>query len=222
MGFRTNIPPNASVVVPSSDGRLSAPAAQKNASPITDLVKEFALERGEALEIASGTGQHIVKLAIAKPNLNWQPSDIDQLRISSIKTWCNDYNFANVKPPVILDATEIGWSTEFNSKTFILLVNLMHLISKDEAKILITEIASALAPGGRSIIYGPFKRNGKLTSTNDEIFHQSLIQADPQIGYKNDVWMAAQFKDAKLNLLKVALMPANNLAFISEKPRIQD
>ena len=102
MGFRTNIPPNASVVVPSSDGRLSAPAAEKNAGPITDLVKEFASERGEALEIASGTGQHIVKLAIAKPNLNWQPYDIEQLQISNIETCCNDYDFANVKLPVIL------------------------------------------------------------------------------------------------------------------------
>ena len=222
MSFRTNIPPNASVVVSSSDGRLLAPAAEKNAGPIADLVKEFASERGEALEIASGTGQHIVKLAIAKPNLNWQPSDIDQLRISSIKTWCNDHNFANVKPPVILDATEIGWSTKFSSQTFILLVNLMHLISKDEAKILINEIASALLPGGRSIIYGPFKRNGELTSTSDRTFHQSLIQADPQIGYKNDAWMTAQFKDAKLKLLKVVPMPANNLAFIFEKPIIQD
>ena len=98
----------------------------------------------------------------------------------------------------------------------------MHLISKDEAKILINEIASALAPGGRSIIYGPFKRNGNLTSASDRTFHQSLIQADPQIGYKNDVWMTARFKEAKLKLLKVALMPANNVAFISEKPRIQD
>ena len=222
MSFRTNTPANASVVVPSNDGRLSAPSAEKNAGPITDLVKEFASEKGEALEIASGTGQHIIKLAIAKPNLNWQPSDIDQLRISSIETWCNDYDFANVKPPVILDATEIGWSAKFNSQTFILLVNLMHLISKDEAKILITEIALALAPGGRSIIYGPFKRNGKLTSAGDQTFHLSLIKADPQIGYKNDDWMIARFKDAKLKLLKVALMPANNLAFIFEKPRIQD
>ena len=147
MGFRTNIPPNASVVVSSSDGRLLAPSAEKNAGPIADLVKEFASERGEALEIASGTGQHIVKLAIAKPNLNWQPSDIDQLRISSIKTWCNDYNFANVSHQSSW-MQQIGWSTKFSSQTFILLVNLMHLISKDEAKILITEVASALALGG--------------------------------------------------------------------------
>ena len=220
MSLRSKLPPTASVVVPSSDGRLSAPSAEKNAGPITELVKEFAPDRGQALEIASGTGQHIVKLAVVKPNLNWQPSDIDQLRIASIEAWCNDDNFANVRPPVIMDATEIGWSSKFNCQEFILLVNLIHLLREDEAKILISEISAALIPGGRSIIYGPFKRNNELTSASDRTFHQSLIEADPQIGYKNDEWMTAQFKKAKLTLLKVVPMPANNLAFIFEKPRM--
>ena len=220
MSLRSKLPPTASVVVQSRDGRLSAPAAEKNAGPITKLVKEFAPDRGLALEIASGTGQHIVKLAVVKPNLNWQPSDIDPLRIASIETWCKEYNLANVKSPVILNATELGWSSKFNRQKFILLVNLVHLISEDEAKILVSEISAALAPGGRSIIYGPFKRNNKLTSAGDQTFHQSLIKADPQIGYKNDAWMTAKFKDAKLELLKVVPMPANNLAFICEKLRM--
>ena len=220
MSLRSKLPPTASVVVQSRDGRLSAPAAEKNAGPITELVKEYAPERGEALEIASGTGQHIVELAVVKPNLNWQPSDIDPLRIASIETWCKEYNLANVKSPVILNATELGWSSKFNRQEFILLVNLVHLISEDEAKILVSEISAALAPGGRSIIYGPFKRNNKLTSAGDQTFHQSLIKADPQIGYKNDAWMTAKFKDAKLELLKVVPMPANNLAFICEKLRM--
>ena len=220
MGLRSKIPPTASVVVQSRDGRLSAPAAEKNAGPITKLVKEFAPDRGLALEIASGTGQHIVKLAVVKPNLNWQPSDIDPLRIASIETWCKDYNLANVRPPIILNATERGWSSKFYRQKFILLVNLIHLISEDEATILISEISTALAPGGRSIIYGPFKRNNKLTSAGDQTFHQSLIEADPLIGYKNDSWMTAEFKEAKLELIKVVPMPANNLAFICEKPRM--
>jgi hypothetical protein len=220
MSLRSKLPPTASVVVQSGDGRLSAPAAEKNAGPITELVKEYAPERGEALEIASGTGQHIVELAVVKPNLNWQPSDIDPLRIASIETWCKEYNLANVKSPVILNATELGWSSKFNRQKFILLVNLVHLISEDEAKILVSEISAALAPGGRSIIYGPFKRNNKLTSAGDQTFHQSLIKADPQIGYKNDAWMTAKFEDAKLELLKVVPMPANNLAFICEKLRM--
>ena len=220
MSLRSKLPPTASVVVQSRDGRLSAPAAEKNAGPITELVKEYAPERGEALEIASGTGQHIVELAVVKPNLNWQPSDIDPLRIASIETWCKEYNLANVKSPVILNATELGWSSKFNRQKFILLVNLVHLISEDEAKILVSEISAALAPGGRSIIYGPFKRNNKLTSAGDQTFHQSLIKADPQIGYKNDAWMTAKFEEAKLELLKVVPMPANNLAFICEKLRM--
>ncbi len=220
MSLRSKLPPTASVVVQSRDGRLSAPAAEKNAGPITELVKEFAPDRGLALEIASGTGQHIVKLAVVKPNLNWQPSDIDPLRIASIETWRKDYNLANVRPPVRLNATKIGWSSKFNHQKFIFLVNLIHLISEDEATILISEISAALAPGGRSIIYGPFKRNNKLTSAGDQSFHQSLIEADPQIGYKNDAWMTARFKEKKLGILKVVPMPANNLAFVCEKPRV--
>ena len=217
MSLRSKLPSTASVVVQSGDGRLSAPAAEKNAGPITKLVKEFAPDRGLALEIASGTGQHIVKLAVVKPNLNWQPSDIDPLRIASIETWCEDYNLANVRPPIILNATEIGWSSKFKCQKFIFLVNLIHLIREDEATILISEISAALAPGGRLIIYGPFKRNNKLTSAGDQFFHQSLIEADPQIGYKNDAWMTAKFKEEKLELLKVVPMPANNLAFVCEK-----
>ena len=220
MNFRTNILSSASHAAQSGNGRLSAPAAEKNAGPITDLVKEFAPDRGQALEIASGTGQHIVKLAVVKPNLSWQPSDIDQLQIASIQSWCKDYNLDNVKPPVILDATKIGWSSKFNGQQFILLVNLIHLISQNEAKVLISEISGALAPGGRSLIYGPFKRDNKLTSAGDQTFHQSLIEADPQIGYKNDAWITAKFKEAKLELLTVVPMPANNLAFIFEKPRM--
>ena len=220
MSLRSKLPPTASVVVQSRDGRLSAPAAEKNAGPITKLVKEFAPDRGLALEIASGTGQHIVKLAVVKPNLNWQPSDIDPIRIASIETWCKDYNLANVRPPIILNATEIGWSSIFTGQKFILLVNLFHLISEDEATILINEISAALALGGRSLIYGPFKRNNKLTSADDQTFHHSLIEADPQIGYKNDAWMTAKFKEEKLGRLKVVPMPANNLAFVCENLRM--
>ena len=217
MSFRKNIPSTASVAFPSKDGRLWAPAAGRNAGPIVDLVLEIAPETGQALEIASGTGQHVVKLANARPNLKWQPSDVDPSRISSIEIWSKDKALANLKNPVLLDATEAGWSREHTDQDFILLVNLVHLISFAEAKIIIRELSLALAPGGRSVVYGPFKRNGKLTSTGDESFHQSLKEVDPAIGYKNDKWMIEEFKEVGLGLLGVKLMPANNLAFIVEK-----
>ena len=219
MSLRKNIPSTASVAFPCNDGRLSAPAAERNAGPIMDLVMENAPEAGHALEIASGTGQHIVKLAAARPKLTWQPSDVDPLRIASIETWSKDKTLANLKTPVLLDATQVGWSSEHTNQNFVLLVNLIHLISLSEARTIISEISLALAPGGRSIIYGPFKRDGKLTTPGDKSFHQSLKEADPEIGYKNDTWMIDQFKIAGLALLRIQQMPANNLAFVVEKHR---
>jgi hypothetical protein len=76
-----------------------------------------------------------------------------------------------------------------------------------------------MASSGRSIIYGPFKRDGKLTTPGDKSFHQSLKEADPEIGYKNDTWMIDQFSIAGLALLRIEQMPANNLAFVVEKHR---
>jgi len=220
MNFRNNIPSTASVAYSLNDGRLSAPAAERNAGPIVDLVMKIAPEKGQALEIASGTGQHIVQLAAARPKMTWQPSEVDQLRIASINIWSKDKNLVNLRAPVFLDATEVGWSSKYADQNFILLINLIHLISESEARTIIKEISIALAPGGRSIIYGPFQRDGKLTSIGDKSFHQSLKEADPEIGYKNDAWMISQLERAKLQLVKVEQMPTNNLAFIFEKPLI--
>ena len=220
MSIRKNIPSTASVAFPGNGHRLIAPAADRNIGPILDLVIEFAPDTGKALELASGTGQHIVKLASAKPNLNWQPSDVDQLRIASITSWSNDNNLDNLNPPLLLDATEVGWSCEHNDQNFILLVNLIHLISEAEATTIIREISIALAPGGRAIIYGPFKKDGKLTSAGDVSFHRSLKEADSEIGYKDDRWMLNQFSERNLALIKIQNMPANNLAFIVERPLV--
>lgn len=200
-----------------NDARLLAPSAERNAGPIIEVVRVFAPETGMALEIASGTGQHITKLATVKPQLIWQPSDIDADRLASIDAWSKANNLSNVKPAVSLDATEVGWSTKYRYKNFILLVNLIHLVNESEAIRIIHEISSTLSPGGRLIIYGPFMRKGKLTSRGDISFHQRLQRSNPGIGYKNDMWMLDQFGQSKLNFLKMSEMPANNLVFIVEK-----
>ena len=79
-------------------------------------------------------------------------------------------------------------------------------------------MSKALASNGLSIIYGPFMRSGKLISKNDMEFHHSLINADPDLGYKNDVDMLNLFDDAGLIHMSTKKMPANNLAFILQKP----
>ena len=218
MGHRQNLPETASFVNYECDGRLNAPSALRNTEHIVELVKKTVLKSGNALEIASGTGQHIVKLASALPLLNWQPSDVDEARIKSIHCWSNDQHLTNLKPPCLLDATSIGWAAKHHGQDLILLVNLLHLISIKETKILVKEMSKAMASKGFSIIYGPFMRSGKLISKNDVEFHHSLINTDPDLGYKNDLDMLNLFSDSGLIHLSTEKMPANNLAFILQKP----
>ena len=218
MAHRKNLPATACVTNLEADGRLNAPSALRNAEPIVELVREIAIKPGNALEIASGTGQHVVKLAAALPFLNWQPSDVDETRIKSIRSWSNDYHLTNLNPPCLLDATKEGWAAEHHDQDLILLVNLLHLISIEETKVLVKEVYKALAPKGVSIIYGPFMRSGELISKSDMEFHHSLINTDPDLGYKNDLDMLNLFGEAGLVHLSTNKMPANNLAFITQKP----
>ena len=217
MVYRQNLPKTASVAQDEGKGRLNAPSAERNMPVILSLVKRFAPRRGRALEIASGTGQHIVSLAAAIPELIWQPSDVDPSRLKSIKIWINEKKLDNVKPPILLDATETGWSKVNNQYDLIFLSNLLHLVSREEAEILIIEISRALAPSGIVILYGPFKRQGELSSQGDIDFHQSILEADPALGYKNDENILDLFAQTDLMHKQTNNMPANNLSFVFQK-----
>lgn len=209
------LPTNASVANEGDGDRLIAPAATRNADVLSQLMLQWAPQSGRALEIASGTGQHVTAFAERLPDLNWQPTEVENERRASINAYA--YDLPNVAEAVALDATAQGWHQRFADQDLIVLINLVHLISWSEVKTLISEAAHALAPRGRFILYGPFKRSGQLTSDGDQKFHDALIKQDPEIGYKDDTdiadWMAAQ----GLTVLEIVEMPANNLAFIAEK-----
>ena len=217
MVYRTKLPDTASVAVSQGDGRLFAPSAERNSAPIVNLIKRIAPEPGNALEIASGTGQHVVQLALSLPNIIWSPSDVEGERLKSISAWVESENLLNIKPPMYLDATETGWAKSLPKSNFILLVNLLHLISWYETETLISELSIALKTKGIALVYGPFMRNGQLISEGDKNFHTSLIQTDPDIGYKNDLEMLTLFSNSGLVHLETVEMPANNAAFVLQK-----
>ncbi|OZB19693.1 MAG: hypothetical protein B7X55_02785 [Rhodobacterales bacterium 34-62-10] len=124
----------------------------------------------------------------------------------------------NLRPAIPLDATAPGWGAGHAGQDLIVLVNLLHLISDAEAKTLIAEVAQALAPGGRFILYGPFLRDGETTSEGDTAFHASLRTQDPEIGYKDDWDVIDWIHTNWLELVQVVEMPANNLAFVARRP----
>jgi len=212
-------PANASVATPKG-GKMYAPSAARNQDALCELLAQIAPTRGRALEIASGTGQHVVGYAICLPGLVWQPTEVAPTRRASINAYVAEAGLSNILTALTLDATAPGWGKTLAGQDLIMLSNLLHLISASEAKTLITDAAKALATGGRMVIYGPFMRADELTSDGDAAFHAALRAHDPEIGYKDDFDTLDWLQASGLDIVSVVEMPANNLALITEKPAV--
>lgn len=213
--MKAKIPPNASVATAVSNSKLSAPAASRNAQFICELLIKQAPPRGKALELASGTGQHVLAFAMAMPELHWQPTEIAADRLASIDAYSTEAETGNIAKAEMLDATQSGWHSNYPSQDCIVLINLLHLISTRQTETLIREAVAALSPSGKFILYGPFKRGGALTSDGDARFDADLRGADPAIGYKNDDDIASWLRTAGAREVTRVEMPANNLAFVA-------
>ena len=61
------LPPSASVAHAQDGAKLHAPAAARNAQALLTLLHDHAPASGKALELASGTGQHIIGFARTMP-----------------------------------------------------------------------------------------------------------------------------------------------------------
>lgn len=198
--------------------RRIAGSAERNIAAILDVLGVHAPQDGRALELASGTGQQIVRYAQAFPGLDWQPSDIDPDNLVSIRAWAVEHPAPNLREPVLIDAGRPGWEIALHPFDLIHTVNLLHLISEAETGALARGCANLLNPGGRLCLYGPFLRDGQATSPGDAAFDASLRAQDGQIGYKDAGAVVARFQALGLRSRAQVEMPANNLMLIFEKP----
>ncbi len=213
------LPVSASVATALDGAKLHAPAAGRNVDALCDLLRNHAPHNGSALEIASGTGQHVIAFAAALPDLHWHPTEIDAARRASIDAYTREAGLTNIAKAAPLDATAPRWGETQPPRDLVILINLLHLISAPETATVILEAANALASGGTLILYGPFKRSGALTSDGDVTFDADLRAADPDIGYKDDLDIIRLLGDGGLMHVDTCAMPANNLAFIARKAR---
>lgn len=191
------------------DARMFAPAAARNGDAIVAALVPLLPKTGKALEIASGTGEHVVKLAAALPGLTWHPTDIEEDRLTSIAAWTAHEKLTNIEAPMAFNAVTQAWDKA--KMDAIYLANLIHLISSEAAISLIANLASICAPTGHIAIYGPFKRGETFASEGDESFDTSLRLRDPTIGYKSIEWVDQQFANHGLQPTQRIAMPANNI-----------
>ena len=68
-----------------SDGRLDAPAYHRNHEAIWQALAPYLVgQRGDVVEVGSGTGQHVVEFARRSPGITWWPSDLNEAHLKSI------------------------------------------------------------------------------------------------------------------------------------------
>jgi len=218
MARRLSLPDSASVARPGADGRLHAPSAVRNAEAICAALIDQAPASGRALEIASGTGEHAIRIAACLPALIWQPTDIDPERRQSIDAWAAGAGRTNLRPARDLDACTPGWGADWAGQDLVFTSNILHLIGTNEARTLIEEAAAALAAGGLLMIYGPFLRDEGFASAGDAAFHASLTAQDPEIGYKRAADVTRWMQERGLVVQPPKAMPANNLILSARKP----
>jgi hypothetical protein len=198
-----------------TDDRLYYPATQRNRDAILDVLRGILPPRGLVLEIASGSGEHIVHFAAALPDLTFQPSDPDPAALRSIAAWGSAGSVAglgNVRPPLRLDVTEPDWPVA--EAAAILCINMIHITPWQAAEALVAGAADRLAPGAPLYLYGPFRRGGRHTAPSNEAFDHSLRQRDPAWGVRDVDEVAALAAAAGFTTPEITPMPANNLSLV--------
>jgi hypothetical protein len=196
----------------SPDQRLSSPSALRNRGPISDVLRTVLSESGTALEIASGSGEHITHFAARFPALRWQPSDPSAEARASILQWSQAEGVTNVLPPLDLDAAGDTWPVD--RADAIIAINMVH-ISPWLATLGLLKGAGRLLPaGGTLFLYGPYQRQGQPLVPSNAAFDASLRARNPAWGIRllEDVADAAE--QSGLVLTATVEMPANNLSVL--------
>ena len=186
--------------------RLHAPAAERNALPILEVLRTVLPERGTVLEVASGTGQHTATFAAALQNLTFQPTEFDPTKLGSIRAWTQELD--NVRPPITLDVTVHPWPVQTAQAVFC--ANMIHIAPLEALVGLLTGVGRHLSEGGPFVLYGPFKIAGAHTAPSNEAFDASLRARDPSWGVRDLETVKSTAQANGLQFERRIEMPANN------------
>ena len=193
-------------------------AAERNGQPILDALRQVLPAHGVALEVASGTGQHVALFARNLPGWTWQPSDATPDGFGSIHAWCADAAVGNVRASVVLDVLAPRWPAPGGAfeEPFdaIFCANMLHIAPWAACAGLMHGAARHLAPDGKLLTYGPYLEPGMDTAPGNLAFDQSLRARNPAWGIRALADVVREAQIAGLRLQTRVPMPANNLLLV--------
>ena len=201
-----------SIMSSSTDPRRFAPATERNRAPIVAVLERILPTQGIVLEIASGSGEHIVHFAAALPGRRWQPSDPDPEARASIAAWTALSGRSDIAPPLELDASAPSWPIA--RADAVLAINMVHISPWAATLGLIAGAARLLESGAPLYLYGPYRRDGHEFAPSNQAFDRNLRQRNPDWGVRRLEEVADAAFAAGLDLAEIIEMPANNLSVV--------
>lgn len=199
-----------------------SPAADRNKQPILDALTHILGERGTALEIASGTGQHAAWFAASMPPWTWQPTDADPRTLPALASRVAEAALPNLRPPLLLDVMSPRWPSqgsafaEGEEEKFdaIYCANMLHIAPWATCAALMQGAVRHLRSSGLLITYGPYFEDGVPTAPSNTAFDQDLRARNSAWGIRRLEDVAAEARRAGLALRERHAMPANNLMLV--------
>lgn len=163
--------------------KISLEAPERNKGPILEVLQKVIPEKFghqspiNVLEIGAGTGQHAVYFSENISNLVWQPTDIEDQYIESIKQYIMESKLTNIQQPFHLDITDLeNNKIDILNKKYhmIVSVNLLHIAPWKCSEKLFEFAGKVLTPGGILVTYGPYSLHGEINPESNVKFDQSL------------------------------------------------
>lgn len=195
-----------------AQARRHAPATLRNRDAITAVLRDHLPPNGTVLEIASGSGEHIVYFAAAFPALRWQPSDCEPAALASIAEWTAEAGATNVAAPLSLDVERSPWPV--SQANAIVCINMVHISPWSASEALFAGASALLPPGAPLYLYGPFLRHDVMTAPSNLAFDTSLKQRNPAWGLRDVAAIDALAESQGLARSALIEMPANNLSLV--------
>ena len=192
-----------------------ASAAERNKGPILEVLRRVLPEEGLILEIASGTGQHVLHFAAALPELTWQPSDADPEMRKLISANVGAVNPGNINTVLELDVLKTPWPV--SEADALLCINMIHISPWAATVALFDGARDTLSAEDVLFLYGPYRRDDRHTAPSNEAFDASLRSRDPQWGVRDLEEVERTAELAGYILEEVVAMPANNFSVIFRK-----
>lgn len=191
-----------------------SPSAERNKQPILEVLRSSLPESGRALEIASGTGQHVVWLAKHLPHWTWQPTDVHRGALYNVEARVDAEGLDNIDAPTQLNVLAPQWFDGETRFDLVLCINMLHIAPWDSCAALMQGCARHLTPGGVLVTYGPYFEDSVAAAPSNTAFDQSLRQQDSSWGIRRREDVEAQAAAAGLHLQARHAMANNNLVLV--------